>query len=256
VSLKYGVLCLFALLIAVLLALKNYETWTMPLAVPIEKASPKKSSAKPEGSQPPGEQKEPKAAPSIASYIFIAEKNPFNPDRKEFPVTAGPPMEVKKPIVRPQVTLYGVTIAGDYRSASLSYPGRPLQKGEREVATMKIGDRVGEYKLARILEDRIGLETPEDSFEVPLYDIKTPKKRVYARTENKPAAVTSTLPGTPAPAAAEGAKPAPPGTSGTPIREGVAAAPVPAPLTRSATPPPATSRTRRWLGPRPGEGGE
>ena len=253
-NLKSGFLCLFALLIAGLLALKNYETWTTPIDVPIERAVPKKSSVKPEGSPPPGELKDPKAATSIASYIFIAEKNPFHPDRKEFPiVTAGPPAEAKKPIARPQVTLFGVTIAGDYRSASLSYPGRQILKGEREVVTVKAGERVGEYKLAKILEDRIALEAPEDSFEVLLYDSKTPKKRVYTRTENKPAAVTSTIPGTPAPAAPAVTKPAPPGP---PIREGVVAAPVSVPLTRGATPTPTTPRTRRWTGPKPGGGGE
>ena len=253
-TLKYGVLCLFALLIAILLAFKNYEIWMMPLDVPLEKAAPKKSSVKPEGSQPPGEQKDPKAAPSIASYIFIAEKNPFHPDRKEFPVltAAAPPAEVKKPVVRPQVTLFGVTISGDYRSASISYPGRPLQKGEREVSTIKIGDRVGEYKLAKILEDRIGLETPEDHFEVLLYDGKTPKKRVYVRTESSPPPAPPGTPPAPSAPGAEGARPTPPATAGAPVRGGVAGAPTPvAPV---APAPPTSPRTRRWSGAKPSSG--
>jgi hypothetical protein len=252
VTLKYGVLCLFALLIAILLAFKNYEIWMMPLDVPLEKAAPKKSSVKPEGSPPPGEQKDPKAAPSIASYIFIAEKNPFHPDRKEFPVvTAAAPVEVKKPVVRPQVTLFGVTISGDYRSAFISYPGRPLQKGEREVATVKIGDRVGEYKLARILEDRIGLETPEDHFEVLLYDGKTPKKRVYVRTESSTPPAPAGAP--PVPSAPGG----PPAAAGAPVRGGVAGAPAPtpaAPVVPAPSTPPTSPRSRRWSGAKPSSG--
>ena len=265
-TLKYGVLCLLALLIGVLLAFKNYETWTAPIRAVSEKVAPKKSSVKPESPPPQGNQKDPKAAPSIASYISIAEKNPFHPDRTEFPVLAQPeaPKEVKKAIVRPQVTLYGVTIAGDYRSASISYPGRPLQKGERELVNVKIGDRVGEYKLAKIMEDRIGLETPEDGFEVLLYDAKTPKKRVYARTETKPAAVTSTLPGSPEPAKPGGPAPAvapagsaAPGVAGTPrtpARPGVGEAPVTNPTVPVATPAPAPSspRTRRFNAKTPG----
>jgi hypothetical protein len=113
---------------------KNCETWTTPLSVPSEKAISKKPGVKPESPPAPGDQKDGKAAPSVASYIFIAEKNPFHPDRKEFPIIAEPAKpEAKKPVVRPQVTLYGVTIVGDYRSASISYPGRSLQKGERRL---------------------------------------------------------------------------------------------------------------------------
>lgn len=246
---RYGILCLLALFIIIILTFKNYETWTAPLGVSLEKAAPRRASVKPEGPQPPGDQKVPTATPSIASYIFVAEKNPFHPDRKEFPVfaTAEPPKEVKKPIVRPQVTLYGVTIVGDYSSASISYPGRPLQKGEREVLTVKVGDRVGEYKLAKILEDRIGLETPEDSFEVFLYDARAPKKRVYAKTENKPAAVTSTVPGPPEPPKPGG----PPAAGsqqpmGAPVQPGITQAPMPRPVTPAATP---SSRTRRFYAP-------
>jgi hypothetical protein len=256
VTMRYGILCLLTLFIILLLTLKNYETWTTPLDVPSEKAAPKKTNVKPEGPQPPGGQKDLKATPSIASYIFVAEKNPFHPDRKEFPVfaTAEPPKEIKKPIVRPQVTLYGVTIAGDYSSASISYPGRPLQKGEREVLTVKVGDRVGEYKLAKILEDRIGLETPEDNFEIFLYDAKAPKRRVYTKTENKPVTVTSTVPGPPPAAAPDAAKPAPqPGA--VPVTGGIAAAPMPTPLTPAGTPTyaPPSSRTRRFNPPKPSE---
>jgi hypothetical protein len=261
VALRYSVLCLLALFIIVLLALKNYETWTAPLSVPSEKAVSKKSSVKPESPPAPGDQKDGKAAPSISSYIFIAEKNPFHPDRKEFPVvTEIAKPEIKKPVVRPQVTLYGVTIVGDYRSASISYPGRSLQKGERETMTAKIGDRIGEYHLAKILPDRIGLDTPEDSFEVLLYDARAAKKRDYAKTENKPASVTSTIPAPPAPP--EAAKPAPPRaaeTPGAPVRGAIASAPMPTPVTPAIgpgpVPTPTTPRTRRWYGPRP-PGGE
>ncbi len=251
-TLKYGVLCLLAILIAMLLALKNYGTWTSPLVVSSEKTVSKKAVPKPEAGQPGGEQRDQKTAPpSIASYIFIAQNNPFSPDRKEFPIPAATPAagaEIKKPIVRPQVTLYGVTIAGEYRSASISYPGRPLQKGERETVTVKTGDRVGEYKVAAISEDRIKLEIPEDNFEVFLYDARTPKRRVVARTENKPAAVTSTPAAPP-----EAPKPGAP-ASAAPIQPGIAAAPVPVPVTPANMPVPSSPRSRRFFGARPAGG--
>ena len=207
-TLRHGVLCLLALVTIVLLAFENYETWTARIEPVSQKAGPKKASAKPEGPKSPVDRKDSNARSSIASYIFIAEKNPFHPDRKEFPIPEVPKVEVKKPIVRPQVTLYGVTIVGDYQSATISYPGRPLQKGEKETTTVRIGDQVGEYKVSQILQDRIGLKTGEDSFEVNLYDTKVPKKRTSVKTENRPAAIVSTASGS-AGTTPEGAKPVP-----------------------------------------------
>ncbi len=234
---RYSILCFLALLVIGLLSFKNYETWTAPLKFVVDKAGTKKTGPKPEASQPSGEQKDASNTSSIASYIFIAEKNPFHPDRKEFPIVsvtdpskAG--AEVKKPIVRPNVTLYGVTIVDNYQSASVSYPGRALQKGERETITVKVGDRIGEFKLTKILPDRIALEAPEDSFEVLLYDATTPKKRVYAKTENKPAAVVSTVPGAPG-AAPEAVKPAP-----QPVAAQVAEAPKAGPAPSAVAPRP------------------
>jgi hypothetical protein len=239
-TLRHGVLCLLALVIIVLLAFENYETWTAPIEPVSQKAGPKKASVKPEGSKPPVDQKDSNARPSIASYIFIAEKNPFHPDRKEFPIPEVPKVEVKKPIVRPQVTLYGVTIVGDYQSATISYPGRPLQKGERETITVRIGDQVGEYKVSQILQDRIGLKTEEDSFEVNLYNTK---KRTSVKTENRPAAVVSTAPGSPG-MTPEAAKPVP-GAVGaleapktTPLPSGMAPTRTPSPPGIASTPAP------------------
>ena len=97
-------------------------------------------------------------------------------------------------MVRPQVILYGVTIAGDYQTASIANPGRPLRKGERETLTIKLGEKVGEYRVANISSDRITLEAEGDSFEVLLYDPRMPKKRTDVKTEAKPATVTSTQP--------------------------------------------------------------
>jgi len=252
-SLRYGVLCLLALVIILFMAFKDYETWTAPLEVTPEKASPKKPSVKPEGAQNPGSQSDPKEMPAIASYIFVAKNNPFHPDRKEFSVAAPPATPpVEPPPVRPQVTLYGVTIVGDYKSASISYPGRVLKKGEREVMTARIGDPVGQFRLVKILPDRIGLEHPKDSFEVLLYDARTPKKRVAVKTDNKPAAVTSTVPGPPEPPKPGGPAVAAqaPGRDGMPAQPGVAQAGMPTPVTPAGIPAPANPR-RRWFDSKP-----
>jgi hypothetical protein len=257
-TLRYGLLCFLAAFIIFLLVLKNFDTWTSPPAGVKESREAPAPGPKPEVSQPAPALQEQDEKAAISSFIFISEKNLFHPERKEFPIVAPePPKEVKKPVVRPQVTLYGVMIAGEQRSASISYP-RTLQKGEREVFSARIGDKVGEYKVAKISEDRIELEAPGDGFEVLLFDSKTPKRRVDARTVNKPAAITSTVAGPPAPEAPKPGAPSP--VVGAPerpagvIQERVIEAPAPRGVSPALMPVPSTvpappsPRTRRWEG--------
>jgi hypothetical protein len=236
-SFRYGVLCLFLCFVVFLLALKNYELWTQPVGGTLKEGGLKKAETKIEGPPIMGSQRE---TPSIASYIMISEKNIFNPERKEFSITG---LDQSKPMTRPQIILYGVTLAEDYQSASIVNPGRPMRKGEREMMTLKIGDRVGEYKMIKILPDRIAMEAGEDSFEVFLYDSNMPKRRTAVKTESRPAEITSTSPApapAPVPKAAEAAKPA------EPPRERVIEPPLPRPLT-----PPPPSYPSPFMGRRP-----
>lgn len=189
-----------------------------------------------------------KKTPKDLPYTVVAERNIFSPERKEFPLmTQSAPMgEIKKPIVRPQVILYGVTITEEYQSATLSNPGMAMggamgataggaqRRGEREVLTLKAGEKLGEYKIAKILPDRIVLESGEDSFEVLLNDPKNPKRRTSVRTEVKPATVATATP-SPPPAAS----PAPPPATPAPER---------------VTPPPATQPATPTYPMRPGRG--
>ena len=242
-SWRYGIFSLLLLVAVVLLALKNYGVWTQPMETLQEEGRTKKGETRVEGASVPGRQKE---TTSIASYISISEKNIFNPDRREFSMTSP---EQSKPMSRPQIILYGITIGKDYQAASLVHPGRPLQKGDREMVTVKIGEKVGEYKLAKILPDRITMESGDDSFDVLLYDASTPKKRVVVRTEVRPAEVKSTAPApspaapVPVPKAAEAPKP------GEPPRERVMEAPLPRPVTPSPPSYPSTLRGRRPVTP-------
>jgi hypothetical protein len=244
-SSKYGFLCFLVLGVVLLLIFKNYGVWTQPIELIPEKNVGKKSQSKPQNKpEVPstiGAQKDPA---SIKSYISIAAKNIFSPERKDFPIPIG---DGKKELVRPQIVLYGVTIVGEYRAASIANPGRPLRKGERETFTVRAGERIGDYKLAKILSDRITLEAQGDTFEVLLYDSKTPKRRMDFKTEGRPATVTSTQPvppssppATPVPAST----PAAPGMPG-PIPPSVQGrtTTTPAPLSPSA-PIPSARRGR------------
>lgn len=191
-SSKYGLLSFLVLALIVLLIFKNYEIWTQPIEWVPEENIGKRPQSKPENRPGVlstfGTQKNP---PSLKSYTLIAEKNVFSPERKDFPTPAG---TGGRQLVRPQIVLYGVTIVGNYKAASIASPGRPLQKGERETFTVKVGERVGEYKLAKILSDRVTLEAEGDTFEVLLYDQSKSKRRSDIRTESKPATITSAQP--------------------------------------------------------------
>jgi hypothetical protein len=171
-SIKDGMLCVVLFILILFLAIKNYDALTHPLTLIPDQGSTKKSETRPENSPAMAVVREPV---SVASYLSIAEKNIFNPERKDFPIMESG--STAKPDVRPQVILYGVTISKEYQSASVVNPGRPLKKGERDMMTLKLGERIGEYKLTKVLPDRIVLEAGGDTFEVLLYDPKSPKRR-------------------------------------------------------------------------------
>ncbi len=246
-KLRYGILCILILAILVFLVSKNYNTRTNEVEFTPAKEEMKKPVAKTEVPRIIEEKKE---SSNLSSHVTISEKNIFNPERRDFPTQFGP--EGKKPVVRPQIILYGVTMAGDYQSACIGNLGSPVKRGEREAITLKIGDKVGEYKLAKILSDRIALEAMEDTFEILLYDPNKPKQRVYAKAETKPASITTVLPTSTASSAASSASSQITASQEAPIaaesiRESATRTPVPA--TSSSPPyPQPTLRSRRASG--------
>jgi len=220
-------------LVVLILGYENYEIWSSPGALVINKGGDKKWEGRPE---PPPGILSPKVVLPRQSFEVIAEKNIFNPDRKEFSIQATPGMS--KPITRPPVILYGVVIAGKYQMASIVNPGRPLHKGEREIKTIKVGESVGEYKLTKIMPDRIVLEGGEDSFEVLLYDPRSPKRRLEIKTPSLPATITSAVPSAPSP---EVKPTVPPAAIAPPAVTPLSPAPrpiIPTPVPRTPSPQP------------------
>ena len=260
-SSRYGILCILLFFIVLILGYENYETWSSPSAMTPKKYTVKKGETKPEL---PTQAVAPKEPAPREAFNAIAEKNVFNPDRKEFSTMEAAAMA--KPVTRPQISLYGVVIAENYQFASIINPGRPLHKGERETKTIKVGDMVGEYKLTKIMSDRIVMEAGEDSFEVLLHDPRVPKRRMEARTPTQQTTVTSAAPG--------GAQPSPPGvgasvpsspamTTTPPVARPVTSLPVPgmpgsapggvsqAPAPPGAATPSAVPDSGVWRGRRP-----
>jgi len=235
---RYGVFSLFLFLIVLILGYENYRTWSSTGAPVSKTEAGKKAEGK---TDPPPGAIAPRVAAPLEAFRGIAEKNVFHPDRQDFPTQAG--AAPIKPTARPPITLYGVVMLGGYESATIINPGRPLHKGERETKTLKVGDMVGEYKLAKILPDRIVMQGGEDSFEVLLYDPLSPKKRVAVITPSPPAKVTSPFSGP----TAEGAPAAPPAgiapAPATPQPSAARPTTPQAPAARPATPVPVPQTT-------------
>jgi hypothetical protein len=200
----------FCLILLVLyLSVRNYEEWTNPPPRGKEATETKQKAAGPTAPAPVPNKTE---MPPPAYYKVISEKNLFSNERKEFPPPLPPPevpskeapKAAPKPPARPNVTLYGVAIVGeDLRTALVNNPNRKIEKGDREAMTVKVGDKVGEYSVSKIQEDRISLEGSGDSFDVLLFDPSRQKKRAAAPP-------TSTVP-TPVPAPTPAGIPEKPG---------------------------------------------
>ena len=246
---RYGVVNVLLFFVFFLLILKNFEVWTPPQLVD-KKEGGKKIEAPtdllPALAVTPG-------SSLRESFVVIAEKNIFHPDRKEFlTLTAEQP----KATPRPQIQLYGVMITDDVQTASIANPTKPLPKGEREIKTIKIGDRVGDYKLTQILSDRVTLEAPGDTYEVLLYDPKSPKKRAEVKPPSRPAGIMSPLLApTPAPLSTPSAAaprpiliPSLPRPMEPPSESKVEAT-MPRPVSPTPIPDPSILRGRRSIGP-------
>lgn len=188
-SKRYFVLNILLCLVILVTAIENYETWIHPAELlPDTGIAPEKSKIKNENPPMTASAKGPM---SVQSYNLISEKNIFNPERTDFPTPAATTVEAKKPIVRPQVILYGVAIGEDYQSATVVIPGRTHLKEERETLILKVGREIGEYTLTKILPDRITMEGDGDTFEVLLDDSKNPKRYVEPRPKSKPTMIAS-----------------------------------------------------------------
>ncbi len=214
-SRKFIAINILLTVIVVFLAMEVYQDWMNPKPRGTGGSTPKPKATASVVAASLGGKKE---TPNPAAFKPISDKNVFSPDRKEFPVTLTG--DAKKPAVRPNVVLFGVVIGDQFHSAVVNNPTRKADKGERETMTVQEGDKIGDYKVAKISADRISLETEGDSFEVLLYDPSKPKKRPLVAT------------------------PTPPAPPPAPTQPGVAPSPRPFTPPPAVTQPPATPPSR------------
>ena len=246
---RVGVVNILLFFLLLLLIFKNIEIWTPP-QLTIKKEEGKKMEVQAEPFPALTVLQKPSPRESI---LGIAEKNIFHPDRKEFSILT---LEPGKPMSRPPIQLYGVVITNEVQTASISNPTKAIAKGEREIKTIKIGDRVEGYQLTKILPDRVILEATGDVYEVLLYDPKSPKKRAVLRTPYRPAEITSPRP-VPAPTPLPSSPSAEPQSFSIPSLPGSTEYPTvpqmesttPRPVSPTPLPDPSILRGRRSLMP-------
>ena len=188
-NMKTYLINLLLILIILFLMEKNYREWTSPLSARQETARLKQKTKLPVSSSTAGK----KEMPASAVFQSISNKNIFSPGRKEFPVSVEK-LEIGKPAVRPNLQLFGVAVGTEFRWAIINNPSRRAERGERETIAVREGDRVGEYKVATITEERITLESPGDSFDLLLYDPAKQKKRPAVAATTTPSPPTPTPP--------------------------------------------------------------
>lgn len=186
---KYYLINLLLILIIVFLMEKNYREWTSSLPGGKETAGSQQKTMLAVSSFPAGK----KELSTPAAFQSVSDKNIFSPDRKEFPVALVKP-EIRKPPVRPDLQLFGVAVGPEFRSAMINNPTRRADPGGRETITVREGDRVGEYKVTKITEDRLMLESSSDSFDLLLYDPTKPMKRPVGAPTKSPPPPTPTSP--------------------------------------------------------------
>ena len=228
---KYYLINMILILIIVFLVNENYRERTSPPPAEKEPAGSKQKPQVPV-SYPPGDKEE---KPNPAVFRSVSDKNIFSPDRKEFPIPLAPEV-AKKPPVRPNIQLFGVAIGEGFLSALITNPTRRADKGERETMTVNEGQKVGEYSVAKILPDRITLQSPGDSFDVLLYDPTKPMKRPVVALPKTP---TRPTPAPPRPVSTMPPRPStPPAVTRPPVRQPAGTITRPqVPQTRTPVPP-------------------
>jgi hypothetical protein len=150
-----------------------------------------------------------KMAPPESAYDVVVGKNLFSPERTE----AKPEEAKKSPKAKPKdskrdkllmaalkkIVLYGVVIADDYKAALVTdvktkkVPAKrrlPRQKrAKKELIWVKVGDALGDFKVADIMEDRVLLKNGSKSYDVLLYDKNKSRSRESAVTQAKPTVI-------------------------------------------------------------------
>jgi len=150
--------------------------------------------------------------PPESTYDVVMGKNLFSPKRiEQNPETgeqdakgeaAESPTQKQLEVVLKSIFLFGVVITDDYAAALVtdignmptSSKGRRLPKrmlATNKVKWVKVGDTLGDFKVAEISNDRVLLKAGSDKYDLLLYDKDKPKIRASVAPKSEPAVVST-----------------------------------------------------------------
>jgi hypothetical protein len=169
-----------------------------------------------------------KRLPGAEAFETVATKNLFSPDRtdvKEDETSGTDPLPILSAEVEKNLkgmSLYGVIIADGYQKAMVvdkTLKRQPVRRrtpvpapGQGETLWVRVGDVVGDFKVAAIAPDKISLEAGGGSYDLFLHDTENPKSRPGFKTASGPSVVIQT-----------GGAPSPPVAPAGPVSTPVAA---------------------------------
>ena len=152
--------------------------------------------------------------PPESTYSVVVSKNLFSKQRQELKPEkkdregkdgAGSSLEEELKACLGRITLYGVVIMDDHKTALVVYnekrsassrARRPQNKtGAKTTRWLKEGDTLESFKVAGILEDKLLLMAGGNSYDLLLYDKDRPKSRVAVRQAPSPSGTTKQVTG-------------------------------------------------------------
>ena len=129
--------------------------------------------------------------PPDSYYKCVVERCLFSPDRAEFiPEVLESEKEVEpEKVPGRKITLYGVIMMEDYATALVSNP--EIKAGDKPELWVRMGDKLGDLKVASIQKESILLTDGTKQYKIPLYDQSRSKQRSTVAKTAKPMVVTT-----------------------------------------------------------------
>jgi len=124
-----------------------------------------------------------------STYEIVVDKNLFSPERAEYiPEEPEPGSTVASlKISGKKVVLYGVVLKGSFKKALIS--NSDFKGIGKKALWVKVGDTVGDLKVADIMKDKVLLSGGAKDYEILLYDKQKPKRQATIAKKTGPVVV-------------------------------------------------------------------
>ena len=190
--LRIWLINLFLAVFVIFFGLKAYGVWSEGEKTALETQAVERREARPK------KRIVKRRIPPESAYSVVVESNLFSRDRAELkPEKPEPGPEGNRlKVSRKKIILYGVIIMDDYKAAlvgsleqNTGWRRTKLKPGERKAKWIRVGDTVGNFRVAGIKKDRIFLAEGAREHEILLYDKDKPKRQVPVTKKAKPTVV-------------------------------------------------------------------